>query len=131
LGARRARSHLAPDQKARSTTLHQLLDELTAAGHFPEEQDEQLAEFMSGFMILNAKLAGALSGLAHGNDSPEGGLVIAWLKRVLEILNKTLAAAGAVGVKPFLAAERFAYYRGELFAIREEILELITRLRSQ
>jgi hypothetical protein len=46
-------------------------------------------------------------------------------------LNKTIAAADAVSEKRFLPAERFAYYRNELFAIREEILELMSQLRSR
>ena len=120
-----------PIKKRADEALHALLDELETAGHFPEEQDEQLADFVSGFMTLNSKLAGALGGLARGDDLLEAGLVIAWLKRVLDILNKTIAAANAIKDKRFLPDERFAYYRGELFAIREKILELITRLRAQ
>jgi len=57
-------------------------------------------------------------------------MVIAWLKRILEILNKTIAASAARD-KNFLPAKRFAYYRIELFAIREEVLELIKELRSR
>ena len=77
-----------PIKKRADEALHALLDELETAGHFPEEQDEQLADFVSGFMTLNSKLAGALGGLARGDDLLEAGLVIAWLKRVLDILNK-------------------------------------------
>ena len=61
----------------------------------------------------------------------EPGMVIAWLKRILEILNHTIAAADAVSEKRFLPAERFAYYRAELFAIRQQILELMTQLRAR
>lgn len=122
---------LHPIEKRAHDVLNALLDELKAAGHFPEENDAQLAEFASGFMTLSAKLAGALGGITRGDDFFEPGMVIAWLKRVLEILNKTIAAADAVREKPFLTGDRFAYYRSELFAIREEILELITQLRSR
>jgi len=120
-----------PIQKRANDALHLLLDELEAAGHFPEEKDDQLADFVSGFMTVSAKLAGALSGIARGDDLFEPGMVIAWLKRILEILNQTIAAAEAIKDKRFLAAERFTYYRGELFVIREKILELITQLRAQ
>lgn len=48
-----------------------------------------------------------------------------------EVLTKTIATADAVSEKRFLPAERFSYYRNELFAIREEILELMTQLRSR
>jgi hypothetical protein len=120
-----------PIQKRANNALHLLLDELEAAGHFPEEKDDQLADFVSGFMTVSAKLAGALGGIAQGDDLFEPGMVIAWLKRILEILNQTIAAAEAIKDKRFLAAERFTYYRGELFGIREKILELITQLRAQ
>jgi hypothetical protein len=44
------------------------IDELKAAGHFPAGEDAQLADFVSGFMKLSAKLAGALEGVARGDD---------------------------------------------------------------
>jgi hypothetical protein len=122
---------LHPIEKRAHDVSHSLLDELRATEHFPAEEDEQVAEFVSGFMTLSAKLAGALGGVARGDDFFEPGMVIAWLKRILEILNKTLAAAEAARGKDFLPAERFAYYRIELFAIREEVLELIKQLRSR
>jgi hypothetical protein len=122
---------LHPIEKRAHDTLHALLDELKAAEYFPEEEDAQLADFVSGFMTLSAKLAGALGGVARGDDFFEPGMVIAWLKRILEILNKTIAAADATRVKEFLPADRLAYYRSELFAIREEVLELIKELRSR
>jgi hypothetical protein len=122
---------LHPIEKRAHDTLQALLDELKAADHFPEEEDEQVADFVSGFMTLSAKLAGALGGVARGDDFFEPGMVIAWLKRILEILNKTIAAADSVKGKEFLAADRLAYYRSELFGIREEVLELIKELRSR
>jgi hypothetical protein len=122
---------LHPIEKRAHDTLHALLDELKAADHFPEKEDEQVADFVSGFMTLSAKLAGALGGVTRGEDFFEAGMVIAWLKRILEILNKTIAAADAVKAKGLLSAERFAYYRSELFAIREDVLELIKQLRSR
>jgi hypothetical protein len=120
---------LHPIEKRAHDVLHALLDELKAAGHFPEENDAQLADFVSGFMTLSAKLAGALGGIARGDDFFEPGMVIAWLKRILEILNKTIADATR-GRNP-VSPERLAYYRSELFAIREEVLELIKELRSR
>jgi len=122
---------LHPIEKRAHGILHALLDELKAADRFPEEEDEQVADFVSGFMTLSAKLAGALGGVARGDDFFEPGMVIAWLKRILEILNKTIAAADAVKAKDLLPVERFAYYRSELFAIREDVLELIQQLRSR
>jgi hypothetical protein len=120
-----------PISKRAHDALHALLDELKAAGHFPKEQDEQLGDFVSGYMTVSAKLAGALGGIARGDDFSDAAMVIAWLKRVLEILNKTIAAADAVSERGFLPAERLNYYRNELFAIREDILNLIAGLRGQ
>jgi hypothetical protein len=122
---------LHPIEKRAHDTLHGLLGELKAAEHFPEDEDEQLADFVSAFMTLSAKLAGALGGVARGDDFFEPNMVIAWLKRILEILNRTIAAADAVRGKDFLPADRLAYYCDQLFAIREEILELIKELRSR
>ena len=120
-----------PICKRAHDALHALLDELKAAGHFPEDSDEQLADYVSGYMTVSAKLAGALGGITRGDDFYDAAMVIAWLKRVLEILNKTIAAAEAINGKLFLPPQRLGYYRNELFAIREEILELIARLRRQ
>jgi hypothetical protein len=122
---------LHPIEKRAHDALHALLDGLKTAEHFPEEEDEQVAGFVSGFMTLSAKLAGALGGVARGDDFFEPGMVIAWLKRILEILNKTIAAADSVRGKDFLPAERLVYFRSELFAIREQVLELINELRSR
>jgi hypothetical protein len=122
---------LHPIEKRAHDALHALLDELKEAGHFPEGEGKQLADFVSGFMTLSAKLAGALGGISRGDDFLEPGMVIAWLKRILEILNKTIAAAEATRGKSPLSADRFAYYRSELFAIREDVLELIKQLRSR
>src|SRR5438034_4931649 len=116
---------LHPIEKRAHDTLHGLLDELKAAERFPEEEDEQVADFVSGFMTLSAKLAGALGGVARGDDLFEPGMVIPWLKRILEILNKAIAAEEAVRVKDFLPADRLTHYQSELFAIREDVLELI------
>jgi hypothetical protein len=45
------RGHIShPIQKRAHDALHASLEELKAAGHFPEDRDEQLADFVSGFM---------------------------------------------------------------------------------
>ncbi len=113
-----------------STACDALLAELKAAGHFPDSDDETLGEFTGQFMTLAVKLAGATGGLVHGTASDDGSLVIAWLKRTLEIHNGALAAADAMAGTAFLTPERLAHHRGELFAIREGILALIARLRE-
>ena len=59
----------------------------------------------------------ALSFIARGSDHTDPGLIIAWLKRAVEIHNETLAA-------------RLAQYRAGLFTIREDALAIIARLRA-
>jgi hypothetical protein len=119
-----------PIKKRADVALHALLNELRTAGHFPDCDDEQLGQFVGDFMTVTAKLAGALGGVARGDEFLEAGLVIAWLKRLLEILNRTLAASEGLAGKSFLSAESLERYRSELFGIRENILELIARLRA-
>jgi hypothetical protein len=119
-----------PIEKRATDALHALLDELRAAGN-PEEHDEDLAEFVTHTMTLSAKLAGALGSLAHGWDGPEAGLTIASLKRALDILHQALTAAGALGGDVPLSPKRIAHFRSELFAIREETLTLMAKLRER
>src|SRR5205085_7552229 len=101
-----------PIKKRADVALHALLDELKAGGHFPNSNDEDLGNFVGGYMTVTAKLAGALGGFERDHHV-EPGLVIAWLKRVLEFVNETLAAADRVATKPFLAPERLDHYRRE------------------
>ena len=47
------------------------------------------------------------------------------------MLHQALFAADALGGDTPFPAARIAYFRAELFAIREEILELMERLRER
>lgn len=118
-----------PIEKRATDALYALLDELRAAGN-PEEHHDGLGEFVAHTMTLSAKLAGALGSLAHGWVGAESGLTIASLKRALDLLHQALTAAGALGADTPFPAERLAYYRGELFAIREEMIALMAKLRA-
>ena len=71
-----------------ATALHALSEELKAAGHFPEEQDEQLGDFVSRLHDPQRKAGAALwTALRAATIFPKPAMVIAWLKRVLEVLN--------------------------------------------
>jgi hypothetical protein len=118
-----------PIKKRATEALYSLLDELRAAGN-PEQQHDGLADFVSLTMILSGKLAGALGSLAPGWDS-EPGLTIASLKRALEILHQALAAAGSLGPDTPFPSSRIAYFRDQLFSIREEIIALMATLRAR
>src|SRR5438477_7860516 len=117
-----------PIEKRATDALYALLDELRAAGN-PEEQHAGLGEFVAYTMTLSAKLAGALGSIARGWEGAESGLTIASLKRALNVLHQALAAAEALGADVPFSATRIAYFRAELFAIREAMLALMAKLR--
>jgi hypothetical protein len=119
-----------PIKKRATDALYALLDELRLVGN-PEEQHRGLGELVAYTMTLCAKLAGALGSLARGWDGGEAGLMIASLKRALAVLHQALFAADALDSDTPFPAARIAHFRTELFAIREEILELMARLRER
>ena len=118
-----------PIKKRATDMLYALLDELRAAGN-PEEHHPALGDFVGHTMVLSGKLAGALGGLARGWGE-ESGLTIASLKRALGVLNEALTAALALGPDTPFPPARVAYYRDQLFAIREEIIALMATLRTR
>jgi hypothetical protein len=119
-----------PIQKRAKESLYKFLDELRAAGH-PQEHHEALGEFVAHSITLSAKLAGALGSLARGWVGPDAGLTIASLKRALGVLHQALTAAAAIGTDQPFPAARLAHYRNELFAIREDLLALMAKLRAR
>ena len=92
-------------------------------------EDEAPGEFGSQFMILSVKLRAHLNFLVRG-DLHDSALLIAWLKRDMEIHNQALAAAAALSGHAVFPRARLEHYRAELFKIREAVLEIITRLRK-
>ena len=82
-------------------------------------------------MQLGAKLAGALDGIAHGVE-PEPGFVVALLKRSLPFMNEALAACDAVKVACASCILPIGWVEEaiqELFAVRKEVLDVMTDLR--
>ncbi|MEI9898351.1 MAG: hypothetical protein WDN28_31960 [Chthoniobacter sp.] len=110
--------------------LYALLKEVKAGEEDLSERDEAIGEFVDQFMLLSVKLRSALSFIARGDRYIDPGMIIAWLKRVLEIHNQVLAAADALTDHSDFPAPRLAYYRAELFQIREDVLAILTRLRT-
>ena len=119
-----------PIQKRAKESLYALLDELRAAGN-PQEHHDGLADFVAHTMTLSAKLAGALGGLARGWAGIDSGLTVACLKRALDVLHQALTTAAALGADVPFSAARLAHYRAELFALREEMLALMAKLRDR
>jgi hypothetical protein len=101
-------------------------------GLLAENGDSDLQEMVFEFQTAGAKLAGALDSLAYDEDGDrEGGFIVAALKRALNYLHKSIAAAEKVAQKNLLPAERFEPFRADLFEIREEILALMQRFREK
>jgi hypothetical protein len=101
-------------------------------GLLGENGDGDLQEMVFQFQTAGAKLAGALDSLAyHEEEDREGGFIVAALKRALNYLHKSIAAAEKVAEKNLLPPERLEEFRGELFTVREEILGLMQRFREE
>jgi hypothetical protein len=92
---------------------------------------EDIAELMSEYQITAAKLAGALNGLAYGRHMREGAFVVAYLKRALHHLHAAQSGLEKVAAKNLLPLATITETRTELFAVREEILRLMTEFRGQ
>ena len=120
-----------PIYKAARGLCSEAMDELKAPARlFTEDEDEAAGEFVGQMMTLGAKLAGALGGFARDGDLFDPSFTVATLKRVLEYHNAALTALGALDGSLMLAVARVAHFRAGLFAIREDIVALITRLRE-
>jgi hypothetical protein len=101
-------------------------------GLLGENGDSDLREMIFEFQTTGAKLAGALNSLAYDeDDTRDGGFVVAALKRALNYLHKSIAAAEKVAPKKLLPRERFDSFRADLFDIREQILALMERFRGK
>ena len=100
-------------------------------GVLGENGDVELAEMVFQFQTAGAKIAGALDGLAYGDDLRSGGFVVAALKRALNFLHASMAAAEKVAQKQLIDSARLDQFRADLFNIREEILSLMQRFRSK
>jgi hypothetical protein len=121
-----------PIYKAARDLCSEAMDELKLPARlFTEGEDEAAGEFVGQMMTLSAKLAGALGGLARDGDLFDPKFTVATLKRVLEYHNAALAALAPLDGSPILGAARVVHYRAGLFAIREDIVALITRLRGE
>jgi hypothetical protein len=83
------------------------------------------------FLTTAIKLAGALNGLAPGDTFFEHGLTVALLKRALGHLHRAQAGLEAVASEDLLPSPLIEEARQEMFAIREEIIRLMDRLRGR
>jgi len=93
--------------------------------------DKDLEQFVSEFQITGAKLAGALDGVARGEDFRDAAFTVAYLKRALDHLHKSQAGLEAVAPKKLLPGAMVTEARKELFEIREGILGLMDEFRGR
>jgi hypothetical protein len=120
-----------PVAKRARDLLDPLMDEMKAAEDENRPGEEPFFEFVSEFMTVSVKLCAHLGFIAHPDRSGDPALVIAWLKRDLDLINKTLAALTALRGHPRFPADRHAFFQTELFSLRESVLEVIARLRKK
>lgn len=100
-------------------------------GLLEESGDDDLHEMIFQFQTVGAKVAGALDSLGYDEHLHEGGFVVAALKRALNYLHASVAAAERVASKNLLDSGRLNSFRADLFNVREEILGLMQRFRSK
>jgi hypothetical protein len=93
--------------------------------------DTDLEQFVSEFQITSAKLAGALCGIAEGQNFCDDALTVAYLKRALDHLHKSQAGLKAVAPKKLLPESVLRRARQDLFEIRESILKLMDEFRGR
>ena len=97
-------------------------------GALEEEQGPDMQAMLFHAQTLNAKLAGALDSLAYDSD-PDGGFIVACLKRALQSFALTIKALGSIAQQNLLPAANVSSFKEELFAIRQEILRLMQHYR--
>lgn len=122
--------YIHPVAKRARDLLDPLLDEMKAANEENAPDDEPFFAFVSELMTCGVKLSAHLGFIAHPDRGGDAGLLIAWLKRDLEILNKTLAALEGLHGHERFPEERREFFRTELFAVREGVLGIIKELRE-
>jgi len=93
--------------------------------------DKDLDQFIFEFQTTATKMAGALNGIAEGGPAPEPGFTVAYLKRALDHLHKSMAGLEAVAPKKLLPESMVTEARKELFEVREGILRLMDEFRGR
>ena len=103
----------------------------TKAAGFKKTDNQDLGQFLFEFQTTGAKLAGALNGIARGEDFHDPAFKVASLKRALDHLHKSQAGLEAIAPKKLLPEKMIAEARKELFEIREGILKLMDEFRGR
>ncbi len=93
--------------------------------------DKDLDQFIFEFQTTGAKLAGALNGIARGEDFTDAAFTVAYLKRALDHLHKSQGGLEAVAPKKILPESMVTEARKELFELREGVLRLMDEFRGR
>lgn len=91
--------------------------------------DADIQSMLFNAQTISAKLAGALDSLAY-DDDPDGGFVVACLKRTLHHFGQVITNISIVSQKNRLPPAIIQGVRDELFAIRQEVLALMKYYRQ-
>jgi hypothetical protein len=94
-------------------------------------QDTDLDQFIFEFQTTAARLAGALNGIARGQDLRDAAFTVAYLKRALDHLHKSQSGLEAAAQKKLLPEAMLSEARKELLEIREGILRLMDEFRRR
>ncbi len=112
-----------------ATAIWRCCKEHHLTGDAGQGQDPDVHNLLFHTQTLNAKLSGALDGLAY-DDDPDGGFVVACLKRALRHFGLAINAASIIVQKNLLPAVSMQSFRDEFFAIRQDILSLMKHFRQ-
>jgi hypothetical protein len=94
------------------------------------ENNSDIQAMLFHAQTFSAKIAGALDSLAYDHD-PDGGFIVACLKRSLRSFDLTMKSIGSVAKHNIIPAKRISIFRDELFAIRQDILRLMQHYRHR
>jgi hypothetical protein len=119
-----------PVAKRARDLLDPLLAEMRSAGDENDPGDEPFFAFVSDFMTVSVKLSAHLGFIARPDGCMDPALLIAWLKRDVALIHRTLTALDALSGHLRFPEDRHAHFRAELFTLRASVLEVITRLRG-
>lgn len=116
-----------------SICLHHVIRDLGAENNESDDPEAEALQVLSfAAHMLSAKLAGALNSLGYDRDiAYMAGMIVAQLKRALSHFNEAVHRMDEITRRNGELHDALAPYRGELFAIREEMLRLMERYRKR
>ena len=126
------------DGELRHPLYHRAMEASMAAWQYldaqePPEASAGLRPFVEEWQSCAVKLAGALQGIAEGDEPIEPGFTVAYLKRALDFLHSAQRKldAGAGSVESESLREWVRLQQAELMEIRQGILDLMDGYRGR